>query len=209
MRIAIHFSHQTVAALAAAGLRAQKGVDRVEIMPHGSGFTRALRSSSAHVFMLDGMSMNPTLMVDRLDRFRRVHPAVPILLLASDHREIMRLALQHGVTGVVRADAELDSCMEALRQLAQGHSWLPAELVGDLVGARAPQNGHDPLANLSARQRQVLDLLANGMTVREIGEVLGIGVKTVETHRARLMQQLGARSSHELLVMAVQGRHTA
>ena len=44
------------------------------------------------------------------------------------------------------------------------------------------------------------------MTVREIAEVLGIGVKTVETHRARLMQQLGARSSHELLVMAVQGR---
>lgn len=170
---------------------------------------RALRSSSASVFMVDGMSLGATLLMDRLDRIRRAHSSAAILLLAPEHREILRTALQHGVTGIVRADAELDSCMEALRQLAQGHSWLPADLVGELVGARGNGNGHSVLAELPARQRQVLELLANGMTVREIAEVLGIGVKTVETHRTRLMQQLGVRSSHELLVMAVQGRLVA
>lgn len=195
-----------MAALVAVGLRAQKGVSRVDVLPVGSGFMRALRRTSATLFMLDGMSISATLLVDRLDRIRRAHPSAPILLLASGHRETVRVGLQHGVTGVVKADADSEHCMEALRQLALGHSWLPADLVGELVGGRANGNGRNAVAALPARQRQVLDLLANGMTVREIAEVLGIGVKTVETHRARLMQHLGARSSHELLVMAVQGR---
>ncbi|WP_043765699.1 response regulator transcription factor [Algiphilus aromaticivorans] len=206
MRIAIVFPHQSVADLVAAGLRAQKGVSRVDVLPSGSGFMRALRTTSAKLFMLDGMSISVALMVDRLDRIRRAHPSASVLLLASEYRETVRLGLQHGVTGVVKADADSERCMEALRQLDQGHSWLPADLVGELVGARAKGNDRSAVAELPARQRQVLELLANGMTVREIAEVLGIGVKTVETHRARLMQQLGARSSHELLVMALQGR---
>lgn len=198
-----------MAALVAAGLRAQKEISRVDILPAGSGFMRALRNTSAKLFMIDGMNLGATLLVDRLDRVRRVHPGAPILLLACDDRETLRTALQHGVTGIVKADAESEQCMEALRQLEKGRSWLPADLVGELVGARGNGNGRNASADLPARQRQVLELLANGMTVREIAEVLGIGVKTVETHRTRVMQQLGARSSHELLVMAVQGRLVA
>lgn len=206
MHIAVHFPHHAVGGLVAAGLKARKEVKRVDLLPAGSGFMRALRASTAQLFMLDGMSISATLMIDRLERIRRAHPDKPILLLASEHREILRTALQHGVTGVVKPDGDIESCIEALRQLRLGHTWLPVELVGELVSGRSPASAGKGSDSLSARQRQVLDLLGNGMTVREIAEVLGIGAKTVETHRARLMQQLGARSSHELLVMAVQGR---
>lgn len=118
MRIAIHFPHQSAGALVAAGLRAQKGVSRVDVLPAGSSFMRALRCTSANLFMLDGMSISVSLMVDRLDRIRRAHPSAPILLLASEYRETVRIGLQHGVTGIVKADADSEHCMEALRQLA-------------------------------------------------------------------------------------------
>lgn len=179
------------------------------MLPTDSRLTRALRESGARVFVVDGTALGAGVLGERLGRIRAAHASAPILLLSGADREALRAALNQGVTGVLAPDSDAETCVKALQQLSQGHSWLPAELVGDLLNGRVPGATGSLLDRLSPRQRQVMDLLGNGMTTRQIADLLGIGVKTVETHRARLMQQLGARSAHELLVLAVQGRQAA
>lgn len=209
MHIAVYFNHRVVAELLARGLRAHKAVREVDVIASRRGLMRGLRASKARLFVMDGVTPSTAIVADNLQTLRSVHPAAPVLLLARDDRELLRTALRFGVTGIVEEDATAEHCLNALQQLSQGHSWLPAELVGELVNGHRPGHTDSPLAHLSARQRQVLDLIGTGLSTRQIAELLGIGVKTVETHRARLMQSLGLRRAHELVVMAVQTQGNA
>ena len=79
------------------------------------------------------------------------------------------------------------------------------ELESDLLQAsgRDPVHTADPVARLSPRQREVLQLLAEGKTAREIGELLGISARTVETHKYELMTTAGIKTSAELVHFAI------
>jgi DNA-binding NarL/FixJ family response regulator len=102
-------------------------------------------------------------------------------------------ALRAGALGYVVKDAAVDELSEALHAAAQGRPYVSPLVSGHLVQElRRPQDA--PAAAwgaLSTRQREVLQLIAEGHSTREIGEQLHISPKTVETHRAELMRRLG------------------
>ncbi|WP_420429565.1 sigma factor-like helix-turn-helix DNA-binding protein [Algiphilus sp.] len=190
----------------AAGLRQQSGIKRVDVLPPGDGFGRALRATAARCFVVDCGSLPLIRLTDLLDAIRGAQATASLLVLAPQDREIMRAALRHGATALISASDPMERCLEALRQLEQGHSWLPADLVGELLNGHQVPRPQSAIDQLPPRQRQIFDLIGSGMSTRDIATLLGIGVKTVETHRMRLMQQLGLRTAHDLVVRAVQAK---
>jgi DNA-binding NarL/FixJ family response regulator len=103
-------------------------------------------------------------------------------------------AVRAGALGYVVKDAAVDELALALRAAAQGRSWVSPSVSGQLVQAlREPASGTAAAATLSSRQREVLQLIAEGHSTKAIGELMHISPKTVETHRAELMRRLNIR----------------
>lgn len=115
-------------------------------------------------------------------------------------------ALRSGAGGYVLKDATAGEIVQAVREVAAGRLYLSSPLSQRAVEAyarRAQEAPADPYDSLTTRERQVLQLVAEGCTNAEVGERLHISPRTVETHRARLMDKLGLGSHAELIRYAI------
>lgn len=92
----------------------------------------------------------------------------------------------------------------ALRAVVRGETYLSPRVSGDLVDrfVRAADTGQSPLQLLTPRQRQILQLIAEGQSTKEIASRLNLSVKTVESHRALLMERLGIHDVAGLTLFA-------
>jgi DNA-binding NarL/FixJ family response regulator len=114
-------------------------------------------------------------------------------------------AFRAGVSGYVLKEAAAGDLARAVRSVASGQRYLSAPLSIERLDAYATKSApsSDPLARLSARERQVLELAAEGRTNADIAELLAVSARTVEAHRANLMTKLGLRGQQELLRFAI------
>jgi two-component system, NarL family, response regulator NreC len=114
-------------------------------------------------------------------------------------------AFKSGVDGYVLKDAAAGELVRAVRSVAAGHQYLTPPLSLDRLHAYAAQAvpSADGYERLSARERQVLELAADGRTNVEIADLLAISPRTIEAHRASLMTKLGLRGQQELLRYAI------
>lgn len=122
-------------------------------------------------------------------------PTKVVILSMHATRQYVTAAIRAGAVGYVVKDAAVDELAQALRAAAQGRSYVSPSVSDHLLHElRGVQPGQEPQETtwhrLSARQREVLQLIAEGRSTREIGELLHISPKTVETHRAELMRRL-------------------
>ena len=133
-------------------------------------------------------------------------PAIKVVALStfSDRRVVMQM-LDAGARGYVVKSAGRDELLRAIRAVAYGRSYLcpdaAAVLVESLRGKKAPDS--PPLEPIGRREREVLQLLADGHTSPEIGKRLHIATSTVEVHRRNLMRKLELHSIAELTKYAV------
>jgi DNA-binding NarL/FixJ family response regulator len=125
------------------------------------------------------------------------------------HREPAMLdrAMEQGAAGYVLKDSALSEIVQAMRWAVAGRIFvspaLSAHLVGRAYGTRrtpAPAGG--PLDRLTERERQILRLIAEARTSKEIADVLGVHYRTVENHRTAISQKLGLQGSHALVKFA-------
>ncbi|MEA2328766.1 MAG: two-component system, NarL family, invasion response regulator UvrY [Thermoanaerobaculia bacterium] len=141
--------------------------------------------------------------LDVLAQLRTVAADVPVLIL-SMHGEASYAAraLKAGASGYVSKSTAREHLVLAIRKLANGERFLTPELAESLafgmMGMR--QTGHQ---SLSDREFQVLCLIAAGRAPREIAAELNVSVKTIATHRARLLQKMGLRNNAELVRYAI------
>lgn len=148
--------------------------------------------------------------LETAERITRDCPAVRVLALTM-HEErgyVLRL-LRAGAAGYVPKRAASADVIRAIRAVAAGGTYVDASLAGDLLttpARRVSPATPDSKAELTAREQEVLRLVARGYTNREIGDALEIGVKTVETHKANGMAKLGIRSRAALVHYAI-GEH--
>jgi DNA-binding NarL/FixJ family response regulator len=130
-------------------------------------------------------------------------PSVAIIVLsASSDPQAVRRAMADGALGYLTHDSSAGDLELALRAVSGRNAYISPALTQQLAERRAPHRQSRPQV-FSARQRDVLRLIGLGKTTREIGQALGISVKTVETHRARLMETLDVRGSAELMRYAL------
>jgi DNA-binding NarL/FixJ family response regulator len=143
-------------------------------------------------------------------------PAVPVLVLTTfDLDDLVFGALEAGASGFLLKDAEPDVIVGAVRQVAAGNGTIDQSLtrrvLREFVSRRSlqPVTGDRASELLTARERDVLLLLAQGMSNEEIAEALVVEVSTVKSHLARMLPKLGVRSRLQAVVWAYQNRVVA
>jgi DNA-binding NarL/FixJ family response regulator len=136
----------------------------------------------------------------------RRRPDRPILMLSMyDDVQYVRNALNAGIKGYILKNALETDLIRAVRAVAAGKRFLSPELAAAVEGspATADTAEDERFAQLSAREIQVLRLIAMGRTNREIGKLLGVSANTVAVHRTNLMATLGVHKAAELVLIAV------
>lgn len=134
-----------------------------------------------------------------------VSPATRVLAVSMhDDRQFVSRMIEAGARGYLLKDCVCDELLRALETVMGDRLYFSAKLTGavlDSMSGRRPAETEKPF--LSARERETLQLIAEGHTSKEIAQKLAVGVKTVESFRKRLMDKLGVRSIAELTKTAV------
>jgi DNA-binding NarL/FixJ family response regulator len=144
--------------------------------------------------------------LETLERLRSAHPNVKVILLSMHgDPQFIRSAVALGVDGYVLKDGRTTEVVAAVRAVMKGGSYFSPPVAREIVEqARSPKRGDsEPFTTLSTREREVLNLIAEGLSAKEIATQLGISTKTVEAHRTSLMRKLGARKATELVRYAL------
>jgi DNA-binding NarL/FixJ family response regulator len=148
-----------------------------------------------------------------LKEIKRVAPKTRVLIMtAHSNEEYIFRAIDNGADGYLLKDASATEMLLAVRSVVAGERYLSAAVATHLVaaflnrkaGTEHPARPRFALDTLSAREREVLKLVAEGYRSREIGELLCISEKTVEKHRANLMRKLGVNSASALTAFAIE-----
>jgi len=168
----------------------EAGFDVVGEAGDGHESIRLARELTPDVAVLD--IVMPRL--NGLDAAREIQAASPrtrIVLLTSRHDEPLLLeALQIGVSGCVLKTHQAEDLIGAVREVAAGGVYLTASMSQRVAEAYRTRKS-PPSDPLSPRERQVLQLIAEGRRARDIAELLGVSVKTAESHRTNIMRKLG------------------
>ena len=124
-----------------------------------------------------------------------------ILLTQHDEDQYVSEALEAGVKGYVLKSQAANDLLEAIRRVSRGQVYLSPGVSGAVMEAyRTKSSSKDPL---TLREKQVLQLIAEGKSTKIIATLLGISVKTAESHRTRLMQKLDIHETASLVRYAV------
>jgi len=142
-----------------------------------------------------------------LDAAREIHQASPrtrTILLTSRHDEQLVLeALQDGIRACVLKTYQAQDLVRAIQDVVAGGVYLSAGMSRSVVEAYRSRTAV-PVDPLSVRERQVLQLIAEGKRTREIAELLGVSVKTAESHRTHITKKLGISQTAGLVRYALQ-----
>lgn len=133
----------------------------------------------------------------------RVSPKTKTILLTM-HREdqYVLTALDAGVAGYILKTTAAKDLVQAIQQVCRGMAYLSPEISQTVVDAYRT-NARLPAERLTPRERQVLQLVAEGKTTKEVATILGVSIKTADSHRARLMKKLDIHDTAGLVRYAV------
>ena len=185
-------------ALVRAGIRSLlRDIEGIEVVGEAADGAEALAIAGRErpdAVLLD-IAMKGMSGLETAARFRELHPGVKVLILSMHaSEEYVLQALRAGVVAYLIKDSATAELELALRSVARGETYLsPAisrQVVEGYVQRVGAGAGEDPL---TPRQREVLKRVAEGRSTKEIAFDLGLSVKTVETHRAQIMERLGIR----------------
>lgn len=207
MRVLLADDH----AIVRRGLRSLLETDAtLSVVAEAADGLEALRLCAEHqpeMLILDVAmpKLNGIAVAARAQKFDRP-PAVIILSMHADESYVMR-ALAAGARGYLLKEATDEDLLPAVRAVAAGRPFFSPAVTGVLVrdhmrAARA-RGLTDPYHLLTDREREVLQLLAEGRSNKETAILLNLGISTVETHRANLMQKLNLHNTAEIVLYAV------
>jgi two-component system, NarL family, response regulator NreC len=158
-----------------------------------------VRAQKPDVILLD-VVMPGESGIEALPKLKHEAPDARVLVLSmQDDPRYVREAFAAGANGYVLKEAADAEVVAAVREIAGGGSYVHPALGARMVAADAAAEAKQSANPLSAREEEVLRLLALGHTNQEIAGLLFISVRTAETHRAHIMQKLGLASRAELV----------
>jgi two-component system invasion response regulator UvrY len=142
--------------------------------------------------------------LDVLAHIRALDPDLPVLILTMhEHASYAARALKGGAAGFVSKDSARAHLLTAIRKLARGEKFRPPAVAEKLAFDMVETGGGPKHTLLSAREFQILCLIAGGKPPREIAAELNVSVKTVATHRARLLVKMGLKNNAQLVQYAL------
>ena len=205
IRVLVVDDHDVVAEGLRGLLAAHPDIEVTGVAHNGRDALERVREQQPDVVLMDAMMPE----LNGIDAARRMRVEFPrsrvvILSMHSDAEHVQQ-ALRAGVSGYVLKRAAAREVVDAVRAAYAGARYLTQELRAMLAARGAGEAaGRDPLERLSAREREVLQQLAESRSVREIAARLELSLKTVETYRARVMEKLEIHDLAGLVRFAVQ-----
>jgi DNA-binding NarL/FixJ family response regulator len=179
--------------------------DLVGVVEDGRALVEAARRLKPDVIVAD-VTMPRLNGIDALIQLRQGGDRVSVVFLTM-HRNVTfaRRALEAGASGFVLKHSASIELIAAVRAALEGRIYLTPQIAGEVLEAmkQGPERAGDPVASLTPRQREVLQLLAEGRSGKEIASSLGISARTVEFHKYQIMETLGLHTSAELVHFAI------
>ena len=179
--------------------------DLVGVVEDGRALVEAAGTLRPDVIVAD-VSMPHLNGIDALVRLRQDGDETPVVFLTM-HRDatFARRALEAGASGFVLKHSASDELVSAIRAALDGGTYLAPQLAGEVLGAmkKGSERAADPISSLTPRQREVLQLLAEGRSAKEIASSLAISARTVEFHKYQMMETLGIRTNAALIHFAL------
>jgi DNA-binding NarL/FixJ family response regulator len=163
---------------------------------------KALEMSPDIVLMDNAMPILNGIEATRLIRKRCPGTQIIMLSMYCDQSHVLR-ALQAGARGYLLKKSVAQELVTAIRRVHAGQHYLTSDLAEGVI-SRVSKAPEDPLERLSSRERQVLQMVAEGHTAIEIGGKLSLSPKTVETYRSRMMDKLDLHDLAGLIKFAIQ-----
>lgn len=195
--------------LVRAGLRSLlQQMENVEVVAEAEDGRQVLAAVAEHrpdVVLMD-ISMSGMNGLEATLQLKRDRPEVRVIILSMHATEEYVLqALRAGASGYLLKDSAPLELALALRAVARGESYLSPPVSRQVVESYVQRTGREaqPLAALTPRQREILQLIAEGNSTKEIASRLALSVKTVETHRSQLMERLSIRDVAGLVRYAI------
>jgi DNA-binding NarL/FixJ family response regulator len=179
--------------------------DLVGVVEDGRALVEAAGTLRPDVVVAD-VTMPHLNGIDALVQLRQRGNRVPVVFLTM-HRDagFARRALDAGASGFVLKHSAPAELVTAIRAALEGKTYLTPQLAGEVLEAmkQGPQQEGGSLAALTPRQREVLQLAAEGQSAKQIASTLGISPRTVEFHKYQAMEALGLRNNAELVHFAI------
>jgi DNA-binding NarL/FixJ family response regulator len=204
IRVLIADDHGVVAEGLKHLVEAQPDMEVIACVSDGREAVRVARDARPDVVLMD-LSMPELNGADATRAIMQRDPNCRVIVLSMyAEREYVRRALKAGALGYVVKRSAAKELVDAIRAAYAGQRYLSPRVADVVVEDYTAEDQDDPLARLSAREREVLQLIAEGRTGAEIAERLTLSQKTVETYRARLIEKLGIRDVPGLVRFAIQ-----
>jgi two-component system, NarL family, response regulator NreC len=185
--------------------------DSVEVVGEATDGRQAVdRTAALHpnVVLMD-ISMPDLSGFEATRRLREADESVKVLILTMhDDEELVARCLEAGAAGYIMKDAPASQLIFAIQAVYRGERYLSPGVLGKVVtgyvrNSQRPRTSYD---RLSGREREILKLLAEGLSVKEIAALLNLSVKTVDVHKYNLMRKIDVHDRTELIKYAIQKR---
>ncbi len=179
--------------------------DLVAVVEDGRAMVEAARRLRPEVIVAD-ITMPHLNGIDALVQLKKQIPSVNVVFLTM-HNEVAyaRRALEAGASGFVLKHSAPAELVMAIRAALDGKKFITPALAGEVFDSIRNDSAKtaDPVATLTPRQREILQLFAEGQSAKEIAATLGISARTVEFHKYQMMESLRIHNSAELIHFAI------
>ena len=187
-------------------IESQPGMQVLAEAENGRETIKLVKELQPNVVIMD-ISMPDLNGIDATREIVNTIPDTKVIALSmhSDRRFVSGM-LSSGASGYLLKDCAFDELAKAIRTVVTNHTYL-SPMISDIVVKsyinRSPEAATENAPSLTAREREMLQLMAEGMTAKEIASHLFVSVKTVETHRRNIAQKLNINRAAELIKYAI------
>jgi two-component system response regulator NreC len=191
-----------------AMLRTEPSLEVVGTARDGRQAVELARELKPDLLLMD-VSMPDMNGFDATRRVRALDPSLKILILSMhDDEDLVARCLEAGAAGYLMKDAPVSQLLYAIETVQKGERYLSPGVLkkvldGYVRNTKRPKTSYD---RLSPREREILKLLAEGLSVKEIAARLNLSVKTVDAHKTNLMKKIDVHDRTELVRYAIQNK---
>ena len=206
-RIVLAEDHTMVAE--GIGKLLRKNYRLVKIVTNGKSLLETVKKDPPDLILVD-ISLPLLNGIEATRQIKKIFPSIKIVILtmyADSH--LVKEAIAAGISGYLLKESAASELLCALKEVSKGHTYFShsvTEKVGESEMTSHGKPPNHPDMPLTPRQREILQLIAEGRSNKEISSVLNRSIKTVEFHKSRMMRALGLHSIPELTQYAIENR---
>lgn len=178
-------------------LQQEKEIEWTGHATNASSCLASLKNQQPDVILMD-INLPDKSGIDLCAEVRKLYPAIYVIGLSTfNQQSFIQRMIENGASGYVLKNASREELMDGIKTVTKGNAYLSHEAA---VSMRQPKNR---IPALTRREKEVLELIAEGLTNQKIAEKLGLGVSTVDTHRKNLLAKFDAKNIAILVKTAV------